>query len=213
MIERGISTYLETVYFVPTFPQFADWEAKSEQEKLLGTQFFCWPENLKKRRQHRILVVHWQQMTWTKHLNAGSDEDGRNPAITKQAACMRGCCKRRNNKRLVPKAWYIVCYIGVNRSCGWLAWSNCSLFSLTQFFPNISYLECSKQLWKRPCEFLHQLGFCCFVGTLQKMLEKETQENFAGSLRYVVLTKAIRWSYALRGLYLVIIKDISAVMY
>ena len=64
------------------------------------------------------------------------------------------------------------------------------------------YLECSKQLWKRPCEFLDQLGFSRFIGTLQKMFKKEIQE-FAGSnsYAYVVLTKAIRCSYALQRLF------------
>lgn len=136
MIERGISTYLETVYFVPTFPQFADWEAKSEQEKLLGTQFFCWPENLKKRRQYRILVVHSQQMTWTKHLNAGSDEDGRNPAITKQAACMRGCWKRGNNKRLVPQG-LIYRLLYWSESILWLA----SVIKLQSLFLTLNFFK------------------------------------------------------------------------
>lgn len=71
------------------------------------------------------------------------------------------------------KATYIVFFnTRVNPSCGLLACWNCSRFSHIQFSPKISYLKCSKQLWKRPCEFLDQLGFCYFVGTLQKKFKK-----------------------------------------
>ena len=88
----------------------------------------------------------------------------------------------------------------------WLTSDQIAVFFFTpNLFPNTSYmyLECSKQLWKRPCEFLDQLGFSRFIGTLQKMFKKKIQEYSAGSNSYVyvVLTKAIRCSYALQRLF------------
>lgn len=85
-------------------PNFADWAATSEEEQflppnLLWDIFFLPTWEFWETKA--IVVSYRQKVIWSEHLNTGSDVDGRNPAITKQAACMRGCCKRRNNKRLV----------------------------------------------------------------------------------------------------------------
>ena len=85
-------------------PNFAEWAAKSEEEQflppnLLWDIFFLPTWEFWETKA--IVVSYRQKVIWSEHLNTGSDVDGRNPAITKQAACIRGCCKRRNNKRLV----------------------------------------------------------------------------------------------------------------